>query len=150
VNRVVRRNGGEMDVYSCLVREFCDITERGQDAVRYRMVIESVPKEKVNQPDEKQYTESYTVDIICSGTLQACWKLSKQDLEKALCEWAYRYFEDTFSRGELSPTTSMTLTTENTPKDCPDVANIQCRQGYRFDIQVTRPIGFRPSKRGRE
>jgi hypothetical protein len=137
-----------MDVYSCLITQLCDITPPGLDAAKYRMLIKTVPREKVNQPDEKQYTKTYTVDVSCSRTLHEPWKLSRHDLEKVLCERAYRYFEDSFSRGELSATTSITLSTGNTPKDCPDVAKIQCRQGHRFDIQVTRAIGFKPPKRG--
>jgi hypothetical protein len=42
-----------MKQYKCLIKEFLNITPPWSSNVEYRMQIETIPAEKINQPEEK-------------------------------------------------------------------------------------------------
>ncbi|MCJ7458515.1 MAG: hypothetical protein MUP17_05950 [candidate division Zixibacteria bacterium] len=135
-----------MRQYKCLIKEFLNITPSWSSNVEYRMQIETIPAEKINQSEEKQYRKIYQVNIFCSGPQKVIWRFSNNDLEKVLCEYARRLFEEKFSKGAFpeSGTLDLVLDPANTPNSCPyDPNKIKCYQNYTFPVEVERKIGFR-------
>jgi hypothetical protein len=135
-----------MKKYICSIKEFRDIKPLSSSYPKYRMIIETIPMEKINQPNEKQYRKTYEIIIWCREEIKLCWQLSNNDLERVLCEYARRLFEEKFSKGAFpeSGTLDLVLDPANTPNSCPNDPNkIKCYQNYTFPVEVERKIGFR-------
>ncbi len=120
---------------------------------KYRMIIETIPMEKINQPNEKQYRKLYEIIILCREEIKACWQargqiISDNDFVKVLCIEGLEYFKKEFEKGNLSESSTVNLGAKaRKPKwstDCPyDPNKIQCYQNFTFQVEVERKIGFR-------
>jgi hypothetical protein len=143
-----------MRQYKCLIKEFRDVTPKmGEDIFKFRMIIETLPVEKINRQDEKKYRITYEVIISCHEIIKVCWQargqiISDNDFVKVLCIEGLEYFKKEFEKGNLSESSTVNLNkkyeNQNGVLDCPyDLNKIQCYQNFTFQVEVDRKIGFR-------
>jgi len=140
-----------MRQYECLIKEFRDITPRNGSGItkKYRMTIEAILKQKIDQPNEKQHWKTYQINVFCNEILRNSWwlqELSDNDLGKFLYEYSRRHFIGEFKKGNMSESKvlDLPLSTQNVPDKCPfDLSKIQCEPNFRFPIEVPIKIGFR-------
>ncbi|HZK70555.1 MAG TPA: hypothetical protein VFD03_03415 [Clostridia bacterium] len=95
--------------------KFIDVRKQPttRDGIDYDFTFSIVDYDIIGKPEEKNKTISHIIRVGISGTLNACWGLSEDNLIKVLFEFAKRNLQNKLKEGTLGEHEELVFTTAN-------------------------------------
>lgn len=126
--------------------QISDMSPSGLDGKLYIFEFSTVPKEKLNKPEQDKIIRHHKIKILASRSEKSFWKGKNPDLQddqnikKVLFEEARRHLIKQLENGELEVDREILLDWGAT---CPyDPNKINMAMGAWYEVEIKTKIGF--------
>lgn len=132
---------------SCKLINYQEITPQSQlyHGLIFLYQFEVIPKDKTDQPNEKENIKQYGIIVDITGSRITTWgfKNRREDLEKVLYLFARKKLEEILNKFPEKTEERIKLHTRNSQGKCPyDPMKIEFPPKTPFLLELSRRIGF--------